>query len=187
MSKGPTRLGGKAPAAQPEQEHQPVRPEPPIKSEIPADVAAAAAAAAGTTLPATQAPAAPPAPSQASPLAEKLASNQASPGNPNFNGAQGGPSITLGALLRTEPIQPEDDKYNPGWRLPRYFYAAVRLLAFRLREDQSKVAEELMYAAFMGQAPSGALARVPQRLITEILQQAYTEAAKALGADNNGY
>lgn len=185
----PTKLGGgKAPqaaAAQAaQQEHQPIRPELDPNQELPKDVAAAMAAQGG--LPATTTPAAPPAAPAASGLAEKLAFQQPSEGNPNPSAVQAGPAISLGALLQTAPMQPEDDKYNPGWRLPRYFYAAVRLIAFRLGVDQSKVAEELMYAAMMGQKPGGVLSTVPPQLITQILQQAHTEAARALGVRFDG-
>lgn len=186
-SNRPTKLGGgKAPSGAAAQEHQPIRPELDPSMEMPKDVATAMAAARGMGLPATQEAAAPPVARAASPLAEKLATQQSSEGNPNLGVGQGGPAISLGALLQTAPMQPEDDKYNPGWRLPRYFYAAVRLIAFRLGVDQSKVAEELMYAAMMGQKPSGVLSRVPPQLITQILQEAYQQAAQALGVQNNG-
>jgi hypothetical protein len=121
----------------------------------------------------------------ASPLATKLAAQQASEGHPKKTGqsrarANGGMTLSVSSLM-APALDPEKDLHNPGWRFPRYFTEAVRLLAFTQRLDQQKVAQELLYAGIMGLPPGGVLERVPRELLKSLLQEAYAQATNRAG------
>lgn len=189
----PTSLGGKSPSGRDQaggQAAAPIRPVNDPGQEMPSDLAALAKAAGLTTEqePEVSRETVPPATAAAvqraaSPLASGLAGQPANKGEPKQNARPVGMQISVASMLRTAPKTPEQDTHNPGWRYPRYMYNVVRLLAFQLKADQQKVAEELLYAAMMDVEPGGCLAGVPRETIKALLTASWDEAARALGAN----
>lgn len=158
---------------------------------MPADVMAAAGLSTGAATPngslTSHDPASKIASNVASPLASEQASKRASDQKKKRDAARAaralstggaGPMVALSSFLGA-PIDPDADLVNTGYRFPRYYRSAIRLLAIRLNVDQQTVAREIMQAGFTGNKPGGPLRRIAQHDLAELLKLSYETAGGA--------